>query len=473
MSSALSSYKTVSIDDWEKLKNEGVASDTFQNALIKTAKLHNVAIEQMIQDEGSFQATLKNGWLSLDILKETIDSCVEGVSESSSDLSDKLEEIKELAREVINGNWGNGSERRRALTEAGRDYETIQSMVNNMLIGTEFNLEKLTNAELEAIGFTNEEVEALRELGKTASETGTPLNELITSLEKPSGRELIIDSAKNALHALLKILGSVRKAWSDVFTPVSSEFLYNIIDGIHKFSEKLIISDDTADKLSRTFKGLFSIVKILTTFIGGTFSKAFSLIRNVCNLLDIDILGVTASIGDAIVAFKDWIINSNLFSNVLEKVISFIKTAITVIKDWITQILSIPKVQEALEKFFSFVKDSLSKTGDYFKEGVKKVDEFIGRLKSMDKINLSDIGNVIKGFKDNISSYFLSLGGRFNGFKSTLASFKDAVFNCFKAIGDYAATLRDKISDKVGLGEILAIGIGVGIMYYAKKSAMH
>lgn len=40
---------------------------------------------------------------------------------------------EEIANEVINGNWGNGDERKRKLTEAGYDYSAIQSIVNQKL----------------------------------------------------------------------------------------------------------------------------------------------------------------------------------------------------------------------------------------------------------------------------------------------------------------------------------------------------
>lgn len=40
---------------------------------------------------------------------------------------------EEIANEVIAGNWGNGEDRKNALTNAGYDYSTIQSIVNNKL----------------------------------------------------------------------------------------------------------------------------------------------------------------------------------------------------------------------------------------------------------------------------------------------------------------------------------------------------
>ena len=41
--------------------------------------------------------------------------------------------IKELAKEVISGKWGNGEERKRRLTQAGYDYYEVQKRVNKLL----------------------------------------------------------------------------------------------------------------------------------------------------------------------------------------------------------------------------------------------------------------------------------------------------------------------------------------------------
>lgn len=43
--------------------------------------------------------------------------------------------IDELAREVINGNWGNGQERYDRLTQAGYNYDEVQARVNEILAG--------------------------------------------------------------------------------------------------------------------------------------------------------------------------------------------------------------------------------------------------------------------------------------------------------------------------------------------------
>lgn len=45
----------------------------------------------------------------------------------------KLKDVETLAREVINGLWGNGATRKQKLTEAGYNYSEVQARVNEIL----------------------------------------------------------------------------------------------------------------------------------------------------------------------------------------------------------------------------------------------------------------------------------------------------------------------------------------------------
>lgn len=47
--------------------------------------------------------------------------------------SKKVKSTYEIAKEVIAGKWGDGSERKRKLENAGYDYNTVQEMVNKLL----------------------------------------------------------------------------------------------------------------------------------------------------------------------------------------------------------------------------------------------------------------------------------------------------------------------------------------------------
>ena len=49
---------------------------------------------------------------------------------------DKKKSVVEIAKEVINGEWGNGDERKKKLEQAGYNYDTVQSKVNQLLGST-------------------------------------------------------------------------------------------------------------------------------------------------------------------------------------------------------------------------------------------------------------------------------------------------------------------------------------------------
>jgi len=74
--------------------------------------------------------------------------------------------IEEIAKEVINGIWGNGEERKKRLTNAGYNYEEIQKKVNELLNDTSnTNIDYYPKSSYKG----NSIVDALKELGIDSS----------------------------------------------------------------------------------------------------------------------------------------------------------------------------------------------------------------------------------------------------------------------------------------------------------------
>ena len=72
LSQALASG-TVKLQDWNSVNECRNRSTSLPgNTLMETARVHGIAIDEMVAKEGSFRETLKNGWLSADILTETL-----------------------------------------------------------------------------------------------------------------------------------------------------------------------------------------------------------------------------------------------------------------------------------------------------------------------------------------------------------------------------------------------------------------
>ena len=468
----------------QKITTAGLETDKFQNALIETAKAHGVAIDDMIAKNGSFEDSLKEGWLDGSMISETIQKFIgdaSAASDTTEDLTGKLNEFQDVVNKVIKGDFGTGTARMEALSKAGYDYATIQGLVNSTLKGGATDVSAMSDAQLSNIGYTQDQIAALRDLADQAAKTGTPVNELIANMTKPSGRELMLDSIRNAAKGLIKVLTAVRGAWTDTFPPMTSTQLYGIIEGLHTFSEHLIMSDADADKLRRTMKGLFAIVDIITTITGGALKFSLKIIAKALGLVDVNALDVTASLGDAIVAFRDFLFSNNVVVKGLDKLVDGMSTAAKMIHNWIDAFLKLPIVQTNISRFGDAFGSSFKKANDYLAGGVTKIDEFIDRVKAMDSISLDDIGAIFKDFKDNVVGYFLDIKNPFTDVSKAVEAMSTDIQEQFSKTGDdvdgfkdriinFAKDIKEKLSG-FNIGSLLTIGVGAGLIATVLKVA--
>ena len=524
----------------KKMEEAGVSAETFESKIKETAKEHGIAIDDLIKEYGSLGKVISAGKLSKGVIVETIKKLAgyfDKTTKAVSVTTDKLEHFQSIVNKVIKGDFGSGADRVEALTKAGENYATVQGLVNKIwertggtwsdctlkaedLTGV---INDLSKSELQSMGYTEEQADALKELAKQAEETGTPINELIKSLEKPSGRELLVDTIHNSLEAVSKVVQTFKGAWSEIFTPERvSSGIYKMLEALNSFSKSLIMSDETADKLRRTLKGLFAVFDIISTVVGGVFKIAFKIAKKVLHAFGISILDVTASLGDAIVKFHDWLFENSIFAKVLDKVTDIIVriikkvkewfsafkelpwvqkalskfndswskftsntvdtlvSAVKKIKEWFTAFKNLPYVQHALLRFKSMWTSSISDLGDYFSGGIERIKEFIEQVKSMDSITLNDISGILRNFKERVIDYFTDFSGRFEDAKKAVSDFKDAVVKRLTETGGkfdwlkekivgFVKNIKDKLSGKIGFGEILTIGVGAGLIVAIKK----
>ena len=164
---------------WSKLRNEikntGVSVDEFQNRLIETAEKHGINVKKMIKDTGSFEKSLKNGWLKPSIVKETLKSMTSLDKQIKSNTK-TAKELEKVVHRVISGEFGNGTKRIKELTKAGYDYKTVQELVHQQIKTGKMDLTKFSDAQLKSAGYTDKQVEQLRKLAQEAEKTGTPIN---------------------------------------------------------------------------------------------------------------------------------------------------------------------------------------------------------------------------------------------------------------------------------------------------------
>ena len=487
---------------WKTVAETTTATDTLKQALMETAKAHGVAIDEMINDETSFEQSLSKGWLTSGILSETLKKFTGDTVESTETLTAKLDEYKKLATDVIRGDYGNGAARKTALAEAGQDYATIQGIVNKMLAGTEITIEDLGDAQLKSIGYTDDQVAALRELAKQAEETGTPLNELIESLNKPSGRDLVVESFSNVLHGLMGAIEAVKSAWSEAFPTPTVERVYSILEAINKFTQKLVLTDENSEKLKNTLRGLFDVLGIVTDIVSKLGNGAFKILSAIMGDVHANVLDYTEAIGKNLTATRKWIRENETLNKIIDTVVDTIIKWVQSIKKWISEhqivtkiaqtlntifttmvsvvtkaatavskwwksFTGIPAVQTAIEKFKELFFELLEKGKERLDDFGPKVQEFFENFKGFDNLDFSSVSSLFTSFTDAAGSGLGNVIGKLDQLKQNISGFVGAVKEKFAPLQGFIEQFQQLASQgvkKFTLGKIMTAFTGLAVI---------
>ena len=341
--------------------------DQAKDLFTKLSKFFGGMIDRMSDARNAvLQSALGKGFKGL---SKSLDTVIEPAKKATKAVSD----LGNIVDKVIGGDFGNGKDRFDALTKAGQNYYRVQNKVNETLGNshrytakqiaeqdklikgtdketkgtTKLTKEKknllkemasMTEEQMRSKGYTDKQINAFKELGETADKLGMPLNKFIDNMDKINGRWLLLKGFENIGKSILSVFKTIGKAWKEVFPPKSTKekanSLFNLIAAFHKFSASLKMNKDTADKLKRTFKGLFAILDLVSKVAGGAFKIAFKVITSILDIFGLDILDVTAFIGDAVVGFRDWVNSALDFGKAISKIIPYLKSFGKSIGDW-------------------------------------------------------------------------------------------------------------------------------------------
>ena len=534
------------IGDFEEAKEMWTSvSDVLSGFIQKFSDARNTLIESALgKGFASLSEKMKN---LLEPAKKAVET-VQTVKESISDLGS-------VADDVILGKFGNGKERFDLLTESGYNWCKVQNQVNeklgntfrytedqiaaqDKLLGSQKKtteatgeaseetskltdvekrrlvmLASLSDEQLRSKGYTEEQIAAFNELRDTADKLGIPLKDFIMNLDEINGRWILLDSVKNIGRALLKVFQAIGGAWREIFPAMSADNLFDIIAGFHKFTSMLILNDDQAKKLKQTLAGLFAVLDIIKTVVGGGLNIAFKVLSAVLNAFDVSLLDVTASIGDGLVAFHDWLLEGNALSQAINGFIEKLPEVIAQIKEWFDAFKETPAVQklvtaiEAIQAAFGKLTSGEINIGEFaasLGENLAKAlqslpgiamqigEDFIAGFQNGISDSVTGIINNIVDFCLNfVSSFAEALGVHspswkayetatdfFQGFINGASDMIGSVLSVLKTIGEKIVevfkSFWDFITDESGnieWGKIIASGIVVAMTWVLNKLA--
>lgn len=456
---------------WDNLMNKiseaGVSEDTFTAKLKEVAKEQGINIDSLLKKYGSLANIFAKGKLSGSLIIDTLKrltNVTSKASESTQDITNKVEYFNDVVSKTIRGDFGNGEERIKALTAANYDYAQVQALVNKVWERNGHNwsdctlsadelteaMASLSDKEAETLGLTEDQIKTLRDLATQAEKTGTPISELIASLNKPSGKELLIESFQNAVKGATQVAKAFKQAYSEMFATSDKSgesTLYRITETVNKFSQHLVMSDEKADKLRRTLKGLFALVSMISNVVGGGLKLGLKIINTILKYFNLDLLTVTAYMGDFLVKLRDATDFSKLFGKVLDKVSPYLRKFSAGFKDWI----------QGLKDANNIPKYILEGLVNGLKNGGKEV---VSTIIQIGKDMLAGIKSVLGIHSPSVEFYKIgdfSMTGWFNGIQNGVSKLLELI----KSIG---SSILDTLKG-IDFGKVLAVGLGVGLLY--------
>lgn len=251
LSQALSAGK-VSLEDWNSVVNAGMGGQVFQDALKETARVHGVAIDQMIKDEGSFRLTLQNGWLTSDILSETLQKFTGNLNaaqlKSMGYNEQQIAGIMKMAKTA---------------TDAATKVKTFTQLINTLQEASGSGWAqtwKIIFGDFEEARtlFTR----ASDVLGGWVTSTAEARNKVLSDWKQMGGRAVVIEAITNAFNALISVVRPIGQAFRQIFPAVTAKQLYDLSVTIRDFTKNLILGKPAAENLRRTFAGFFAILGI-------------------------------------------------------------------------------------------------------------------------------------------------------------------------------------------------------------------
>ena len=416
-----------------------------------------------------------------DVAKTT--KAFNSAADAVGNAAQSLEHFQDIAVRVIRGEFGSGAERVKALANAGEDYAKVQTLVNKVWLRNGKNwsdctvkaeeleevIGSLSDTELKSLGYTEEQSESLKNLAQQAKDTGKPISELINNLQTPTKKGLFLDAIQNGLKGLSKVLKTVKTAWNSVFSPKNlSDGVYKAVENLHALSEKFVMTDETADKLQRTFSGLFSALSVVKNFVGGTVAVVLRVVSKLLSSLHVSLLDVTAAVGDAITKFKEWLNSNNIFVRTFDAIATNAQKAALTIRDWVKAFTELPVVQKTVTSVKTAIVNAFNATKEVFSDGKKRIADFIDNWKDLDKITLDNLKAMLIDFKKNVLDEFFKVNFNFSfkgitnkvkGLKTSMKTELKSATNILDGFKTSLFNLAEEARSKIHMGDIFGYGM--------------
>ena len=338
---------------WKQLLDQGIAdTQGFQDIMTQTAREHGVAIDDMINQTGSFTKSMSKGWVTADIVSQS-----------------------------------------------------VQKMTNKF--------SAMSTEELKNSGYTSDNVDQLRALNEKLQNGSLSAEDFAEKMNRMSGRENVISGLTNVFTDLGKVFERIGKVYREVFPAMTGDELYKLTERFKDLTNTLTPSEQTLDRIGRIAKGVFSVFDIgaqVVKAFGDAIATAFGS-NNAGTLLD-NFLDIAARFGDWLVELDKSIRQLGIFDGVAQKVGTTVSNLIGTFNSF-TEKVSLSG--SAIKSVASTIGDSIGKACEWVKSAIDDTMTWISKNISAGDIFAGLAGGGIFTAAKKIASTFNTIKEAIDG----------------------------------------------------------
>jgi tape measure domain-containing protein len=402
LSQAISAGR-VSLEDWNSVVNAGMGGTVFQRALAQTAEkmgtlkdgavkltgpMKNVSISGKSFRESITAKPGQESWLTSKVLTSTL-------AQFTGDLSDADLAAQGFNKSEIKAIQAQAKTAKEAATQVKTLSQLFDTTKEALGSGWSQTWQTIFGDFTEAKGlFTG----ISNSIGKLISNSSNARNKMLSDWKKLGGRNALIQGLENTFKALGAVLKPIKDAFREIFPATTGKQLADLTKNFRDFTAKLKIGSDTADKLKRTFAGVFAVFGIAVDIVKAVVRTIFDLV-GVATKGSGGFLNFTAKIGDFLVALRNGIREGNGITN-------FFKGLGTV--------LAIPI--KLIQKLAGFLGSLFKGTGGDAKSFEKSVAGISSKLDPMARLGqvVSKVWQKVLTVMHNVGDFFSKLGDKIN-----------------------------------------------------------
>ena len=429
---------TVKLMDWNSVVNAGMGGELFQNALKRTARAHGIAVDEIIAKQGSFRDSLSEGWLTADVLTDTLEQL-------TIEMGDVGYETREAGIETLKAKGYTAEEAEAILDLAKNAYEAAtkvrtwkqlwDTVGESIGSGWATTWRIVVGDFLEATDLFTWFSERITGVINASNDAR---NEILQQWADAGGRVALVDTFKNIYQIIEGPLKAISVAFSNVFG-ITAEQLYNITTMIAKVTKGLILSDDAVEILTMVLTDVFTVIHSVLGVAGNLVRIFVSLASVVWEVIEpIGELGflLFGFFADGVARLSEKI---HAFSDVIE--IQFFRLGhgfSTAIRDFVNGTISFEDMLDRFKSILGSVESWL----------LRSIPSVIGKIRGVVSNAISSVMEYLKSAfnGDEVALGFIDSFSQ--GFKGLKRFIKQAVI-------DLSAPFKSLISGKSSIFDFL------------------